>query len=82
VKLWFFIDPAYQIAVLAVIFIVSGIIWGSVTNRIVKLDLFAASLEGIEVTPAATPSATNDHYVTLHDAERRQQFLDLGYISK
>jgi hypothetical protein len=40
-KFWFLIDRGYQFAVLAVIFIVSGIIWCSVTNCIVnglKLD--------------------------------------------
>jgi hypothetical protein len=38
VKFWFFIDSAYEFAVLTVVVIVSGIIWRSVTNRIVKLD--------------------------------------------
>jgi hypothetical protein len=52
------IVSAYQFAVLADIFIVSAIIWFIVMSRIVKvvkLDLFAASLEGIEVTPAVMP---------------------------
>jgi hypothetical protein len=81
VKFWFFIDSADQFAFLAVIFIVSGIIWCSVTNCIVKgvkLYLYARFLEGIEVISAITPSGTNDRYVTLPDVERRQHFLDLG----
>jgi hypothetical protein len=36
------------------------------------------SLKGIEFTPVATSSGTNDRNVTLHDMERRQCFLDLG----
>jgi hypothetical protein len=35
-------------------------------------------VEGIEVTPAVTPSGRNERYVTVHDVERPEPFLDLG----